>query len=71
MTAVTIYDQGKGMLGPFFSEIVKPINNLWNRQINKFWALNENLVKCAFYAAFLRTRNWVFVAASRRAFSSR
>jgi dihydroxyacetone kinase-like protein len=28
-------------------------------------ALNENLVKCAFYTAFPRTRNWVLVTANR------
>ena len=36
-----------------------------------YLALNENLAKCASYAAFLRTRNWVLVAASRCAFSSK
>lgn len=38
---------------------------------NLFRVLNENLTKCAFYAAFLRTRNWVLVTASRCALSSR
>jgi hypothetical protein len=36
-----------------------------------FWALNENLDKWAYYAAFWRTRDSVLVAAKRCAFSSR
>jgi hypothetical protein len=34
-------------------------------------ALNKNLDKCAYYAAFWRTRNSVLVAAKRCAFRSR
>ena len=34
-------------------------------------ALNENLDKRAFYAAFWKATNWVLVAAKRCAFSSR
>ena len=35
------------------------------------WALNENLDKCASYAAFWKATNSVLVAAKRCAFSSR
>jgi hypothetical protein len=34
VTAIGAYEHGKGMLGFFFGEIVKPISNWWNTQVN-------------------------------------
>jgi len=48
---------------------VQPFQSFRGRNI--LLVLNENRVKCAFYAAFCKTRNWVLVAAKRCAFSSR
>jgi site-specific DNA-cytosine methylase len=49
-------------------------NDIWQTACDTYkenMALNENLDKWAYYAAFWRTRDSVLVAAKRCAFSSR
>jgi len=46
---------------------LKPINMQWLEKR----ALNKNLEKCAYYAAFWKATNSVLVAAKRCAFSSK